>query len=36
MTDEIGWTLLDVIELNVYKLEERKEREVISGDGDNK
>lgn len=36
LADEIGWTFQDIIDLNIVKLEERKEREVIGGSGDNR
>lgn len=34
LSDEIGWDLLDVIELNIEKLTDRQDRSVLGGDGD--
>lgn len=32
----MGWSLEDVAQMNLYKLESRKERGVIIGEGDNR
>lgn len=34
LSDFIGWTMQDVIDLNVEKLTERKANDTIQGDGD--
>jgi len=34
LSEFIGWTMQDVIDLNVEKLTERKDNDTIQGDGD--
>jgi|TARA_R100000750_G_C2322865_1_gene86983 NTP pyrophosphatase (non-canonical NTP hydrolase) len=36
VADEIGFTLDEIAKMNLEKLESRKEREVIKGDGDSR
>jgi NTP pyrophosphatase (non-canonical NTP hydrolase) len=36
LSDELGWSLEDIIEANRAKLEDRKARNVIHGQGDNR
>jgi NTP pyrophosphatase (non-canonical NTP hydrolase) len=36
LVDELGFTMDDLIEHNVQKLSSRKERNVLSGSGDNR
>lgn len=36
LADDLGYTLQDVIDANITKLESRKERGVLKGDGDNR
>lgn len=36
LSDYIGWDLQDIIDLNVVKLSERKEKDTLAGSGDNR
>lgn len=36
LCNELGWSLEDVLKHNVQKLSDRKERNVIRGDGDDR
>lgn len=36
MSDDLGYTLEDVMNQNIEKLSSRKERGVVKGDGDNR
>lgn len=36
ITDELGWSLEEICRENLSKLADRKERNVIDGDGDNR
>ncbi len=36
MCDELGWNMEEIIKANQKKLEDRKERNVLSGSGDNR
>ena len=36
LSDELGWSLEDIIEANKEKLEDRKVRNAIHGQGDNR
>ena len=36
LAEDLGISLQDIAELNIQKLSDRKERNVISGDGDNR
>jgi NTP pyrophosphatase (non-canonical NTP hydrolase) len=36
LSDELGWSLEDIIEANRAKLEDRKARNAIHGQGDNR
>lgn len=36
LATEMGWTLSDVVETNIKKLEDRKARGVVKGSGDNR
>ena len=36
LADDLGFTLQDVVDANISKLESRKERGVIKGSGDNR
>ena len=36
LADDLGFTLQDVVDANIAKLESRKERGVVKGSGDNR
>lgn len=36
LSDTIGWDLQDIVELNVEKLTDRQDREVLTGSGDDR